>query len=207
MGIQCFFLHTEEGVVRRSLRRYRHSMDAECPIRNGIHDASVCIGDERSEPASLDGDAVQIPKADPRWPVKCACGYEFGPEDEWQDNRRKLYRRSDTGELTAIHEAPAGAMWFADWWLPRSAGPDGHCLVVKIPYRTDGSGTWDWMVDSRASNCTKPEDKEHRCWVRHGEPPNITVDKNGNTCAAGAGSIMPDGGWHGFLRNGVLIQA
>lgn len=28
----------------------------------------------------------------------------------------------------------------------------------------------------------------NHCWVRHGEPPNVTVDKNG----------------HGFLRNGEL---
>lgn len=58
-----------------------------------------------------------------------------------------------------------------------------------------------WDIDGRASNCTMPNDKKHRCWVRHGEPPMITVDKNGDTCSAGAGSIL-SGNYHGFLRNG-----
>lgn len=58
-----------------------------------------------------------------------------------------------------------------------------------------------WNIDGRASNCTMPKDKEHRCWVRTGEPPNITVGKGGHTCSAGAGSIHA-GNYHGFLRNG-----
>jgi hypothetical protein len=48
-----------------------------------------------------------------------------------------------------------------------------------------------------------PDDGEHRCWVRHGEPPRITVDKNGPTCQAGAGSILA-GDYHGFLRDGAF---
>lgn len=63
----------------------------------------------------------------------------------------------------------------------------------------------DWEVDGRASNCTKKDDNVHKCWCRHGDAPNVTVDKNGNTCAAGAGSILVDG-WHGFLRNGYLEE-
>ena len=93
-------------------------------------------------------------------------------------------------------------MYFATWFdfLPKEQlGPDGKYLIVKLP---NGS---IWTVDGRASNCTMSEDTKHKCWVRHGVPPNITVDKNGLTCAAGAGSILA-GGWHGFLRNGELIQ-
>jgi hypothetical protein len=70
--------------------------------------------------------------------------------------------------------------------------PDGH----------------DWCVDSEASNCTR-KNEEHHCWVRHGYPPecNVTVDKNDpNTCHAGAGSIQTPG-WHGFLRDGILVEA
>lgn len=74
---------------------------------------------------------------------------------------------------------------------------NGPHLIVICP----NGGTWN--VDSRASNCTMPYDYEHRCWIRHGIPPNVTVDKNGNTCQAGAGSIKC-GDYHGFLRNGVL---
>lgn len=60
-----------------------------------------------------------------------------------------------------------------------------------------------WDIDSRARNCTLKDDRAHRCWVRTGEPPNITVGKNGLTCSAGAGSIQA-ADYHGFLRNGQL---
>jgi len=58
-----------------------------------------------------------------------------------------------------------------------------------------------WDIDSRAKNCGSPQDFTHRCWVRHGEPPMVHVDKNGQTCTAGAGSILA-GNYHGFLHNG-----
>jgi hypothetical protein len=48
------------------------------------------------------------------------------------------------------------------------------------------------------------DDTVHRCWVRHGTVGDkLTVDKAGNTCAAGAGSIQM-AAWHGFLQQGVL---
>jgi hypothetical protein len=94
-----------------------------------------------------------------------------------------------------LRDAMPGAMWDADWMPDRFKGPDGRCLVVVCP---DG---YQWMIDGQASNCTRPDDSEHKCWVRHGEPPNITVDKNGNTCQAGGGSIGTSG-YHGFLRDG-----
>jgi hypothetical protein len=62
-----------------------------------------------------------------------------------------------------------------------------------------------WDVDGRASNCDMKEDRTHRCWVRHGDPPNVHVDKNGHTCHAGAGSIL-SGNYHGFLHNGELTN-
>jgi hypothetical protein len=76
-------------------------------------------------------------------------------------------------------------------------GPDGKFLIAVCP------GGHHWHIDGKASNCTKPSDEVHKCWIRHGEPPNLTVDKNGDTCAAGAGSIQTPN-WHGFLRNGVF---
>lgn len=110
----------------------------------------------------------------------------------WSDDRvyyAPIYRRADTGEEMTFRDAPPGAM--VEW--------ERMGLVVKLPNgRT-------WHIDSEASNCTRKGDKSHRCWIRHGTPPLITVDKNGETCAAGAGSIMA-GDYHGFLRNGVLEQ-
>ena len=122
---------------------------------------------------------------------------------DWSDgtgySMDRIYRRTDTGEEMTLSEATPGAMWYADWMLELGhdewVGPDGHSLVVKCPNGTD------WAIDSRASNCTLPNDSKHKCWIRHGTPPNITVDKNGLTCAAGAGSIQA-GDYHGFLRAG-----
>ena len=75
---------------------------------------------------------------------------------------------------------------------------DGRHLYVILP------NGWEWDSDGRASNCTLPDEKTHRCWVRTGEPPLVTAGKQGHTCSAGAGSIAPPG-WHGFLRNGKLV--
>lgn len=74
---------------------------------------------------------------------------------------------------------------------------DGWHLHVVLP------NGHPWDVDGRASNCDRRDDRTHRCWVRDGIPPNVTAGKGGNTCSAGAGSILA-GDYHGFLRSGVL---
>jgi hypothetical protein len=60
-----------------------------------------------------------------------------------------------------------------------------------------------WDIDGRAANCNRRDDRSHRCWVREGEPPNVTAGKAGNTCSAGAGSIAA-GDYHGFLQDGAF---
>lgn len=110
---------------------------------------------------------------------------------------RGIYRNLETGDETS--DLPIGALFAAEHG---PHGPDGKSIVCIIPHGERGK-TW-WHIDSRANNCTLADDKEHRCWVRHGTVGGeIHVDKNGNTCAAGAGSIgVP--GFHGFLHHGVL---
>ncbi|MCU1384989.1 MAG: hypothetical protein JWL71_3686 [Acidobacteria bacterium] len=168
------------------------------------HNADVVLGivDEPLRPPEdryerLDPDRAAF-SADPRWPAQCACGYAFTEAVERQVNRDRLYRGAPDGQLYSLSNAPVGAMWDAWWMTGRSNGADGICLVVKTP-------GGDWMVDERASNCTLPNDDVHKCWVRHGDPRtgNVHVDKNGVTCAAGAGSIQ-QGAYHGFLHNGEL---
>lgn len=203
--IKCYFLEPA-GTIRQSLRRYSKGNTLDCcpnnPGQYSYHNAMAHLADV---PETRDAQGYILPAddrpadEDPRWPLTCACGYQFTPDDHWQVFQDPIYRRSDTGEMIPLRDAPAGAMWYADWLLPRCSGPDGHVLIVKTP-------GGDWVVDDRASNCTKPEDKEHRCWVRHGVPPEITVDKNGNTCSAGAGSIQA-GRYHGFLRGGYLVDS
>lgn len=186
MSIECFLLEPVPGLSRHWLRRY--SKDYTCS--GSYHDARELIGDAPD-------DAIQEPPHDAEsgWPTRCAhCGYEFKADDVWQLFNHQLYRRAGerVSEMTTLQEAEPGAMWIATWM-------DDH-LIVKLP------GGHDWDVDSRASNCTRPGDNVHRCWVRHGEPPLVTVDKNDDTCRAGAGSIQVPG-WHGYLRNGELTTA
>lgn len=75
---------------------------------------------------------------------------------------------------------------------------DGRHLVAILPNGIP------WDIDSRASNCTMPEDRLHRCWPRTGRPElgeAVHVSKDGYTCDAGAGSIST-GDYHGFLHAG-----
>ena len=202
--VRCFWLE-DTGKDRLYLRRYKSSSsDYKCPGRMSYHNAMmfvedrVSVRDERGYILSINASEF---KDDPRWLTRCGCGYEFLPEDHWQVFTESIYRRVDTGEEMILPDAPAGAMWDA-WWMPDCwKGHDGKCLMVKLPNGRD------WMVDGQASNCTLPEDKEHKCWTRAGEPPNVDVGKGqyGPTCAAGAGSIQA-GDYHGFLRHGWLEE-
>lgn len=201
--IRCFLLEPT-GRVLVKLRRYSQEQGA-CPLY-GYHDASAPLEEEpaRPDPAQpgyiLNTSGDLHDHADARWPTACACGYVFRESDEWQRFVERIYKRADTGEEMTLRDAPAGAMWEA-WWFDDSFVPQGaHNLAVKTP-------GGDWLIDSQASNCSMPEDrqqKQHHCWIRHGTPPDVTVNKEGGqTCAAGAGSIQC-GPYHGFLRQGYL---
>jgi hypothetical protein len=148
---------------------------------------------------------------------------EAGNTDHWI--------RPDTGEKFSVKshwDLPVGAMFYATWMeeVADRCGPDGKSIMVITP----GGG---WMIDGRASNCDSPckhcgvpykdhkneisgqslpaanscdqyeDSRPHKCWVRHGQLPLITVDKDGITCGAGSGSILI-GEYHGFLKNGEL---
>jgi hypothetical protein len=199
------FFCEPSGRSKRWLRRYA-SGDAvgPCPGMQGqasFHQAMTFIDVVTGEVTS--GDLWD--HADPRWPKACeGCGRPFADSDNWQLFSRSLYCRADNAQEFTLEEAPVGACWDATWlheW-PAWCGPDGRSLNVKVP------GGGEWCIDSRANNCTLPKDDVHKCWVRHGRPEDGTlhVDKNGVTCAAGAGSIQTRN-WHGFLHNGVLSES
>lgn len=210
---RCFLVEPA-AMVAIELRRYRMSTSGDsCPGRMGYHDASVQIGEEtiRIDERGRQKISKDVARDDPRWPRACGCGYVFTDADEWQVNEHRLYvsRKPDfnsdikEGRWT-VHNLPPGAMFYPDWLQPEEGewrfyepGPDGKVLAVICPNGRQ------WIIDSEASNCTRKGDRTHHCWIRHGVPPLITVDKNGNTCQAGAGSIQA-GDYHGFLRNGVL---
>lgn len=139
------------------------------------------------------------PFEDPRWPKVCECGHEFLPHDAYQIFVDRVYRRTDNDQLLLLRDAEPGAMWDAWWYHDFRTGLDGKSIVVVCP---DGH---QWFIDGRANNCTMPEDAIHRCWCRHGEPPNLTVNKDGNTCLAGGGSIQTPK-YHGRLINGEFVS-
>lgn len=105
---------------------------------------------------------------------------------------------------TASGDLEPGCLFWNNYY-PKTTywdNQEGPHLVAVLPNGTH------WQIDGRASNCTMPHDRTHRCWVRHGDPETgiVHVDKNGHTCNAGAGSIHVDQGtpteWHGFLHDG-----
>ena len=213
MGIPCFLVVPSDYSLVE-LRRYAeaHGACPGMPGDHGYHNAGVVIGRvptryERRDDYSrrLIGRLPTGPYLhDPRWPTKCKkCDYVFTPEDRWQVNQRQLWCTAFVAGASEWTQGklPAGAIFNA-WWLngiDSMTGADGLSLMCVLP---DGH---QWLIDGEANNCTRKGDLSHKCWCRHGEPPMLTVDKSGNTCDAGAGSIASPGGWHGFLRNGELV--
>lgn len=210
MTVKCFMVH-QTTRFRASLRRFTWNSGSQCAGRKDWgHDASsapICVIEGiKNAHGCWDLDAQErrhMPAHDdPRWPVKCeACDYRFVEADEWQLFTDHIYV-DDAGKEYSGRALPPGAMRFTDYEPPEWKGPDGRTLHVICP---DG---WDWSPDHPASNCTMKNDRgpfgeAHRCWVRHGTAPNITVDKNGRTCQAGGGSILTPK-YHGFLRNGAF---
>lgn len=213
MSVRCFYLEPLRR-SRLSLRRFTFGSDKSCPSSQGGHDARTNFVevDEWLKPNDETGRKVyehggpqnreDVPAGAP-WPTQCTgCTYIFTEEDEWQIFPETLYRRADTGETMTWNESGPGAMRHCEWYegLAWASGPDGLALSVKCPNGRE------WHIDGPCSNCTMKDDRVHKCWCRHGTPPNITVDKNCNTCAAGAGSIQA-GDYHGFLRNGEFTSA
>lgn len=134
---------------------------------------------------------------DEAFALRCECGAAPEEPGDWSTGKHRLWSTED-GELHP------GDMFWASWlhhdgkckYWDNCNDPRGHLLVV-LP------NGHHWDIDSRANNCTLPNDRTHRCWVRTGEPPHITAGKVGHTCSAGAGSIM-SGDYHGFLKDGIL---
>lgn len=188
MSVRCFWLEPTGEV------RYRLFFEeqGDCPTSwDGKHHTAGVPCSEEQFAARPFGSSVERP-------THCEkCGYAFTDAGSFKGGgSKRVYHRVDTGEEVDLVTAPPGAMWDAFWLVGHYAPTeDGRVIMVKCP------GGGEWCIDGRASNCTMPNDKVHHCWVRHGEPPNLTVDKNGATCNAGAGSII-SGNYHGFLRDG-----
>jgi hypothetical protein len=132
-----------------------------------------------------------------QWPSVCEQCAEPVPSNANRSTHIGVLYDTDTGSpepgdlYYSYHEPGKCSYW---------DNCTGAHLIAVLP-----SGE-HWDIDSQASNCTMPNNRQHRCWVRHGEPPAITVDKQGVTCQAGAGSIAMTR-YHGFLKGGVFSEA
>lgn len=187
----------KEVGTRASLRVY---WGKDCPSciggkNRGYHNAQIHLGDSPTiGDWKLGGEISDY--QDNRWPKKCDhCDAVVPEEAERQVFRKRIYD-------TASGFPEPGDLYWADWYSKRDGpGCVFHDNCTGKHLRAILPNGLEWDIDGKASNCTMPKDRLHRCWVRKGEPPNVDVGKGGNTCAAGAGSIAVEG-YHGFLRNG-----
>lgn len=175
------------GRHSRMLRRYSASGGLHnCPA-GGYHNVSIDIG-EVTDPADAAGD--NWPHDDPRWPTICdGCGaYEFTADDNWQRADRRIFAFPGGAEFSFWgsfgRTAPPGTMIRAPWYDDYAKRP-GESWLVALP---DGG---EWMTTSEATG--------GGFWEVTGTPPLITVSP----------SIWHNAptGWHGWIRDGELVQA
>jgi hypothetical protein len=193
--VKCFYIEKTDK-IQKYFRRYKSSDDDRCDLSGiGCHNATIPFEIEINVDPVIK-NVTEGEKKDERFPKECICGYKFTEEDTYQIFKDNIYVNIETGEEKPLREWEKipGAIWNADWYTDFWKGPDGKCLIVVLPNQKT------WVIDSVASNCTLPDDKIHKCWVRHGEVPNITVDKNGLTCSAGGGSILVDN----YVKNNIF---
>lgn len=180
MAIKCFWIEPTSE-VRLWLRRYADRPDRKCDLPHGYHDAMrqwQDVGDLVDERGCIKAlDPEQRPGFDdPRWPERCACGYVFQLDDQWDVFRDRIYSNG-----LPLREQPAGAMYDAYWYPEKRRGADGKCLIVVLP---DGH---TWNVDGPASNGPG--------WTREGVPPLVTARPS-----------IQSPKWHGYLTAGELVE-
>jgi hypothetical protein len=209
---QVFFI-IPTNKFEKYLTRYG-SEKTPCPKRGYSCTGSVLIETVESEKSLASGSAsspgIEFPLDDQRWPTTCNyCGNLITNVSEGYVHYFRLWTPQDRSrtpqncpEFFHLMKSPTGACWDANWLHDHRVGPDGRSLYVMCPDHHE------WFVDGIASNCTRKDDKTHRCWCRQGKPEDgtLNVDKNCDTCQAGAGSILTPN-WHGFLRNGFLEKS
>jgi hypothetical protein len=136
------------------------------------------------------------------WPTHCAYCGERAPETANRQVFPSLVYRAPDGETIYGRAFQRGDLYPSPCWRTQAVGACewDNCNGTHWTLILPNGHSWD--MSSRASNCTMPQDRQHRCWVLHGDPPH-SADKAGHTCAAGAGSIQ-SGDFHGFYRDGEI---
>jgi hypothetical protein len=196
--VRCFLLVGTDR-VKRWLRRYTWTADGGlCPAHGGLgHDGRTpwpevdAVWGESGGRRVMSYETEDAPPRDgPRWPTTCdGCGQPLWEGSEYQVFGERIYVRRDTGEEMTLRDAPAGAIWEAEWYEDAGwVGQDGKCYVAKLP------GGGDWIIDGPSSSGGR--------WTRAGEAPDFTVTPS-------IGRQDKSGGWlyHGFLTAGVFRDA
>lgn len=199
MKIRCFLLEPTAS-VRVSLRRFTFVGDKRCRLSPvGGHETglfvTVPVAPAADWPgASGDPFAIGAPiaKDDPRWPEECSyCREPFQVDDPYQVHVEGLWAGSPNGELVTLRNAPAGALWNAEWFPER--GPDGRSLCLQLP----GGSAWhiDGPSARQLADVTAPRFAPGRpaAWQRWGAVPKITVTP----------SVLTPG-FHGVVKDGYL---
>lgn len=203
-AVRCFFLEPTENVaiwLRRYTQSYMDETLDKCalPENYGTHQNWTRIEnrpviwkfDEVYERDYI--DSQEHSSDDPRWPVRCACGYTFVEADVRQVFQELIYSRSDNGELLTLRDHVAGMMWDA-WWMGKHwRGADGLALTVKLP------GNFDWVIDGPSSD-GNGQIKNERGWTRSGTPPLVTARPSIRVPGKDG---QPDR-YHGWLTDGEL---
>lgn len=173
----------------------------------GYHNARTFIRDvpERSAWGAFGEVADYAPEL---WPTRCDDCLAPVPLDEPRATVvgqvvTRVNHQVFTTQLynTASGRPEPGDLYETDWHPSEKCPFWANCSGIHLQAILPNGDHWD--IDSRASNCTMRDDRTHRCWIRTGSAQDgtIHVDKNGPTCAAGAGSIAVEG-YHGFLHHG-----
>lgn len=187
-AVECFWVEPN-GKALRTLRRFRRGDSEDCP-EGAYHNSIVEIGDHFDVLwASGDDGASYIAAidvadyaGDPRWPMHCACGYEFTEDDHWQVNQEPVYEAADGRRAwtsPVYQRKPTPGAMFDTFWRPELRKEDGLAISVVCP---DGAV---WCIDDEATS--------GGFWTREGSAPALTVQPSIQT---------PD--YHGHLQNGVL---
>lgn len=181
------FIAEPTGTCRLVLRRFRHG-----PGSGHYHDASAVIDENAPVSAPRGGRVItgdRVSHGEPGWPERCPCGEAFTDADEWQVNELDWYEGAGHRFAFGVGSwgGPPGAMIRADW-RDDEGRPPGW-LVFLPNGRT-------WCTNERA---TAEGSRLGPYWDVTGEPPLITVSP----------SIDDRGSqpWHGWIRDGELVQA
>jgi hypothetical protein len=193
MGDIPLFIATADGTCRLSLRRFRFAETHEPPGAHR-HDATIVIDEAAAttrEPSGcreLRGD--RVPHDDPRWPDRCACGEVFTAQDEWQCPEADWYEGTGGRFCWGIGhwDGLPGAMIRAPWRDYEGRPP---AWTVFLPNRSH------WNTNDRPAAAGNMLGSY---WDVTGDAPRITVSPS-------IDDRDPSRPWHGWIRDGYLVNA